>query len=103
MLEVDEEAIHNLRCILLIMEVASGLKVNLNKSKLFPVDRVHNMGELASIMSCEVESFPNTYLIPLGVKLTSKQVWNLILERMGEKGFLVGKEGISLKEINFFF
>lgn len=68
------------------MEVASGLKVNLNKSKLFPVGHVHNMAELASIMGCEVESFLATYLrLLLGAKSTFKKILNPVLERMRKR------------------
>lgn len=87
LLEVDLENIGNLRCLLLIMETVSRLKVNLGKFKLYSVGYVYNLGELASIMGCEVENFLATYVrFPLGAKSTSKTIWNLVIERM-EKGF----------------
>lgn len=81
LLKADQENIGNLRCILLIMEAVSRLKVNLRKSKLYLVGKVLNMVELASIMGCEVDSFPVTYHgLPLGVKSSSKEIWNPIIE-----------------------
>ncbi|RVW35544.1 DDT domain-containing protein DDR4 [Vitis vinifera] len=50
-----------------------GLKVNLDKSKLFPVGNVENVEELASDLGCKVGSLPSTYLgMPLGAPLQDK-------------------------------
>lgn len=86
LLEADMEVFRNLRSILLIVEVVSGLKVNLYKSKLFPMGSVPNIDELASSMGCEVESLPTTYLgLFLEGRPNSKQIWNLILERIEKR------------------
>jgi hypothetical protein len=50
-----------------LFEAASGLKVNLAKSVLIPVDNVQQVDYLASILRCEVASLPLDYLgLPLG-------------------------------------
>lgn len=73
-----------MRCILLILEAVSRLKVNLNKSMVFPLGCISNMEELASIMGCVVESFPTTYLgLPLGAKPTTKRI--PVIERMEKR------------------
>ncbi|XP_009789469.1 uncharacterized protein [Nicotiana sylvestris] len=54
---------------LLIFESISGLHINMVKSMIYPVNVVPNLDELADIMSCDIGSFPTTYLgLPLGAK-----------------------------------
>lgn len=75
MLKVDLEGMRSLRCILLILEVVTELKVNLSKSALSPIGDVSNIEELASILACDVVSLPITYLgLPFVVKLSSKTI-----------------------------
>lgn len=86
LLEANLENIRNLRCLLLIMEVASGLRMNLSKTLLFPVGEVENIEELATTMGCDVGSFSGTYLsLPLGTNSSSKAIWNPIIERMEQR------------------
>lgn len=61
-MEIDPESFPNLRCILLFLEMVSGLKVNLGKSLLFPVGCVPNIDVLTSILGCEVDFLSSTYL-----------------------------------------
>ena len=46
----------------MLFETILGLKINLMKSKLIPVGRVLNVGELASKVGCKVGVLPTTYL-----------------------------------------
>lgn len=46
LLDTNAEYIRNLRCILLLMETVSSLKVNLRKFKILPVGIISNMEEL---------------------------------------------------------
>lgn len=85
------------------MEAVFGLKVNLGNSKLYPVGDVSNLGELASIMGWDMENFPTTYLrLPLGVKSTSKEIWNLSLKEW-RRDFQAGKEGFFPKGVSCYF
>lgn len=56
------EVMRNIRCILQILEVAMGLKVNLSKSILSPVGMVPNLEELATVLGCLVVPLSTTYL-----------------------------------------
>lgn len=83
MLNVDLEGMQNPRCILLIMETATSLKVNWGKSTLSPVGSTSNDGELAGVLNCNVEPLPISYFsLPLGAKYFSKIIWNPVIERM---------------------
>ncbi|XP_042983296.1 uncharacterized protein LOC122312700 [Carya illinoinensis] len=60
--EPDPDQICSLRALLLCFEVVSYLRVNLSKSEMVLVDPVHNLGELAAILGCNVSSLPMKYL-----------------------------------------
>ena len=63
----SESDLGYLRCILLLFEATSGLKVNLAKSSLIPIGEVPNIHLLARFFGCEVCALPSTYLgLPLG-------------------------------------
>ena len=63
-------------------EALSGLKINLNKSKIIPIGTVDNVEELASELGCKVGSFPMSYLgLPIGDKHKALGVWDSIEER----------------------
>lgn len=51
-LEATTKEVMNLRSILLIFEAASGLKVNLQKSKMMVVGPIQNRVSLAFILDC---------------------------------------------------
>lgn len=61
-MKVDVEQVQVIRCLLLLFEVASGLKVNLSKSTIIGVGNFHHLGETAGILSCQVGILPRTYL-----------------------------------------
>lgn len=74
----------NLRCILLIMKTATGLKVYWSKSALSAVRDIPIDGRLAKVLECEMVPLPTTYLgLPLGAKSSSIDIWNPAIERMG--------------------
>ena len=51
-------------------EACSGLKINLEKSELISVGRVHDIEGLALELGCKVGGLPSCYLgLPLGVIL----------------------------------
>lgn len=82
-IKVDVEGLRNLRCILLIVDAATGMKVNWSKSTISPVGVVPEIEEMADVLRCEVIPLPTSYLgLPLGVKAPSNVIWNPVLEKM---------------------
>ncbi|KAL5700050.1 hypothetical protein ACHQM5_025549 [Ranunculus cassubicifolius] len=76
-----------LRGVLLWFEVASGLKINMKKSKVYGVGASNEIiSEVASILECGVEEFPSTYLgLPLGAKSRSIIIWGKVIERVEKR------------------
>ena len=67
-------------------EVISGLKINLNKTKLIPMGEVSNAKELARMVRCKVASLPSTYLsLPLGASLKSLPIWDVVGKRFQKR------------------
>jgi hypothetical protein len=56
------EQLRNLRYLLLCFEAVLGLKINLSKSVIVPIGEVEDVKGLSSILGCEVELLPLTYL-----------------------------------------
>ena len=64
-------------------EDSSGLKINLDKSKLLSVGEVDNVDVLAAELGYLIGSLSSTYLgLPLGASHKSVRVWDSIEERM---------------------
>ena len=75
-----------LRCVLLLFEAMSGLKVNLSKSSLIPIGEIPNIQQLASFFDCGVSALPSMYLgLPLGASFKSKAVWDPVVERFQKR------------------
>ena len=73
------QAIGNL---LVCFELVSGLKVNLAKFVIVPVGDVSNIGALAEVLGCEVDSLPIPYLgLPLGSRFKDKASWYGVVEK----------------------
>lgn len=86
MVKAGLEGVKNLRCMLLIMEVVTGLKMNWCKSTLSPVGVVSNVERLVEVLECEMVHLPITYLgLPLGPKSSSSVIWIPIIENMSRK------------------
>ncbi|KAG5568667.1 hypothetical protein H5410_064324 [Solanum commersonii] len=61
------------------------------KSKIYPVNEVLEVEELATIMGGDIGSLPTKYLgLPLGAKFKEVRTWSEVIERM-EKGWQLGK------------
>ena len=80
--EANPEQLMYLKWTLMWFETFSGLKINLNKSKIISLGRVDNMEELAAELGCGVGSLPTKYLgLPLGAPHRVVGVWDSIEER----------------------
>lgn len=84
LLKAQMEGLRNLRCIFLIVEAATRLKVNWSNSSFCLVKNVPELEEIANVLGCEVTHLPISYLgFSLGANSNSKEIWNSVLERMG--------------------
>jgi len=71
-----------LRCILLLFEALTSLKVNLAKSVLIPIGEVPNLHHLTQFFGCGVDVLPSTYLgLPLGASFKCKSVWEPVVKK----------------------
>ncbi|KAL4319880.1 hypothetical protein GQ457_18G002580 [Hibiscus cannabinus] len=68
-------------------EVASGLKLNLKKSKLLGINIEDNMiDDWALSIHCKSEQFPSIYLgLPLGISKNGAHLWDPIVEKVKTK------------------
>ena len=79
----DVVQLEYLRRVFTWFEVVSGLRVNLQKSKMVPIGDVPNLEALVDVLGCKLSALPMTYLgLPLGAKFNSKLIWNIIIEKM---------------------
>lgn len=84
-----EANLNHLRCLrvlFLCFEAASGLKMNLDKSKLVLVGHVDNVTRLADILEYKVSFLPRKYLgLPLGASLKEKSIWDGVIEKTEQR------------------
>ena len=67
-------------------KACSGLRINLEKSELIPVGRVHNIKDLALELGCNVGGLPFCYLgMPLGAPFKSVVVGDGVEERFRKR------------------
>jgi len=82
MCDADHDQIHNLGYILLCFEASSGLKVNLEKSKLLAL----HQEELVDLLSCSISSLLMKYLgIPLGATFKLKAIWDRVVQKVEKR------------------
>ena len=63
--------------LLMWFKACSGLRINLEKSELILVGKVHNIENLALELGCKVGSLLSSYLgLPLGAPFKSVMVWD---------------------------
>ena len=75
--------IRSIRALFVCFETVSGLKENMAKSVLIPVD---NVGDLAGILGCKTNSIMLKYLgLPLGACYKAKSIWYDIVEKIERK------------------
>lgn len=88
----EESEVMNLRCILLMFKACSGLKVNLQKRKMYVVQEVPNLSHLTEILGCQIDVLPAMYLgLPLGGNTKSRVLWDPVVERVHQR--LAGWKG----------
>lgn len=84
--DAKEEQLRFLRVILVIFEGISGLRINWSKNRLFPINVVPDIEQLALVLGGEVGAIPIVYLgMPLGAKSKSKETWDTIIEKCLKK------------------
>ncbi|KAL4313034.1 hypothetical protein GQ457_01G003880 [Hibiscus cannabinus] len=80
----SETGIRNIVRILRGFEIVSGLKLNINKSKLLGINvEEHVVESWASLIHCKSEKLPTVYLgLPLGNNRNDAQIWAPIVEKV---------------------
>ncbi|XP_057249213.1 uncharacterized protein LOC130590681 [Beta vulgaris subsp. vulgaris] len=80
----DPQCLHNVRKVLILFQLASGLQINFHKSELLGVNvNESEMQELAHLLGCKVGSFPLIYLgLPIGGNMSRMAAWDLLIEKM---------------------
>ncbi|XP_071729272.1 uncharacterized protein [Rutidosis leptorrhynchoides] len=75
---------YSLQNLLKCFELASGLKVNFNKSCIYGIGvNSDEINHVASRLNCKVGSFPFTYLgLPIGEKMSKRKNWDIIVEKI---------------------
>ena len=84
--EESHDQLTHLSWLLMWFEACSRLRVNLEKSKLILMGRVHDIKDLALELSCKVGGLPSCYLgLPLGAPFKSEVVWDGVEERFQKR------------------
>lgn len=85
--EWSQYNIKNLSRILHCFHVASGLKFNYNKSKVFRIGAtLQEVTRWARSLGCEPTSFPFTYLgVPIGANMKLEKHWKPVIHRFQNK------------------
>ena len=77
-------------------EACLRLIINLEKSELIPVGRVHVIEDLALELGCKVGGLPSCYLgLPLGAPFKSAAVWDGVEERFQKRLAMWKRQYIS--------
>ncbi|XP_026419852.1 uncharacterized protein LOC113315817 [Papaver somniferum] len=86
MINATREEVQRLLVILLMFEVLTGLKLNLEKSSMTSIGAEEMVEELAMELGCKTDELPITYLgMPIGACKRSEAIWEVVIERMRKK------------------
>ena len=97
--EESHDQLTYLSWLLMWFEACLGLRVNLEKSKLIPVRKVHDIEDLALELGCKVGGLPSCYLgLPLGGPFKSEVVWDGVEERFRKRLAMWKRQYISKGE-----
>lgn len=83
----DMEALTNIKKILILFELTSGLQINFHKSELLGINTSQFwLQEAAAKLHCKVGSFPIVYLgLPIGGTISRISLWDPLIEKMKKK------------------
>ena len=82
--------------VVICFEVASGLKINIQKSEIIPVRCVKDVDRGAAFFGCKVGNLLTTYQgLPLGAPHNSCRVWDVVEERFKRKLAMWKKQYLS--------
>ena len=94
--EESHDQLTYLSWLLMWFEACLGLRVNLEKSELIPVGKVHDIEDLALELGCKVGGLPSCYLgLPLGGPFKSEVVWDGVEERFRKRLAMWKRQYIS--------
>lgn len=107
LVKAELDGMRNLKCMFLIMEATTRLKVNWAKSTISHVGNENSLGEVTTSLGCDIVPLPITYLrLPLGAKSSSKFIWSPVIEKVEKrlaswKGWFLLKGGklVLLKSV----
>ncbi|CAL1355620.1 unnamed protein product [Linum trigynum] len=84
--DASEEEILNVTAALVCFQSITGLRINLEKSRVFPVGEVDDIERYVEIVGCDWGFLPTLYLgMPLVVSPTTKSIWDPVISRMQRK------------------
>ena len=84
--------------LLMWFEALLGLRINLEKSELYPIGRVIDVVALTTVVGCKVGSLPATFLgLLLGARYNLVGVW-MEWRSASKRGWLYGRDNTSQKE-----
>ena len=83
----DRQSLKNIKMVLILFQLTSGLKINFHKSEILGVHVAEStLRDWAQILRCKVGRFPMTYLgLPLGGSTSRVACWEPLLTRMNNK------------------
>ncbi|CAI0556305.1 unnamed protein product, partial [Linum tenue] len=80
--DADEDQVMNILATIICFQTVTGLRINVEKSKMHPIGSVDNPDRLAAMFGCGWSYLPTVYLgLPLGASPNSVSVWNPVLTR----------------------
>lgn len=69
--------------LLSLIELISGLKLNVKNSVIFEVNTVLNRDLVLNVWGCKCGEFPTIYLgLPFGARFDCLRVWNPLLDKI---------------------
>ncbi|XP_026417332.1 uncharacterized protein LOC113312810 [Papaver somniferum] len=86
LLDASMVEVRRLLVILLMFEVLTGIKLNLEKNSMTSIGADDMVEELALGLGCKIEFLPVTYLgMTIGAGRRSAVIWEIIIQRMKKK------------------
>ena len=86
-LQVDKNILNYIKWLLLAFENVSGLKINFEKSEMYPLNlSVSECDELSSVLGCKVVNLPLTYLgVPINNKSLTDIDWQILIDKIQKR------------------